>query len=45
MKKYRKHAFMLILILAALITPPDVFTQILVTLPLYLLYEVSIRVA
>lgn len=45
MKKYRKHAFMLILILAALITPPDVFTQILVTLPLYSLYEVSIMVA
>ena len=44
MKNYRRHAFMLILVVAAIITPPDVFTQILVTLPLYILYEVSIRV-
>ena len=44
MKVYRRHAFMLILIVSAIITPPDAFTQILVTLPLYTLYEVSIRV-
>lgn len=44
MKVYRRHAFMLILIVAAIITPPDAFTQILVTVPLYGLYEVSIRV-
>ncbi len=42
--KYRKYAFMLILIISAIITPPDIFTCILVTIPLYLLYEVSIRV-
>ncbi len=41
---YRKHAFMIILLVSAVITPPDIFTCILVTLPLYLLYEVSIRV-
>lgn len=45
MKEYRKYAFMIILILSAIITPPDVFTQILVTLPLYLLYEISTHVA
>lgn len=41
---YRKHAFVIIMIVAAVITPPDVMTLILVTIPLYLLYEVSIRV-
>jgi len=39
MKKYRRHALVLIMIIAAIITPPDVFTLVLVTLPLYLLYE------
>jgi sec-independent protein translocase protein TatC len=45
MKKYRKHAIVVILIVAAIITPPDVFSQILVTLPLLVLYEVSIFIA
>ncbi len=42
LKKYRRHAIIVILIIAAIITPPDVFSQILVTLPLLLLYEMSI---
>ncbi|MBL0007798.1 MAG: twin-arginine translocase subunit TatC [Saprospiraceae bacterium] len=43
--QYRKHSFVFIIILAAIITPsPDVFSQMLVALPLYLLYEVSIIV-
>lgn len=41
---YRKHAFLAIMIVAAVITPPDLMTLILVTIPLYLLYEVSIQV-
>jgi sec-independent protein translocase protein TatC len=41
---YRKHAFLVIMLVAAIITPPDLMTLILVTIPLYLLYEVSIRV-
>ena len=41
---YRKHSFIVIMSLAAIITPPDLMTLILVTIPLYLLYEVSIRV-
>lgn len=42
--KYRKHSFLVIMLVAAIITPPDLMTLILVTIPLYLLYEVSIRV-
>ena len=45
LKKNRKYAFVIILILAAIITPPDVFSQIMVTVPLYSLYEISILVS
>ncbi len=45
MKKYRKHSFIGILMLAAILTPPDVVTQFLIGIPLYILYEVSILVA
>lgn len=44
LRKYRKHAFVVNLIAAAIITPPDVTSQILVSLPILLLYEVSIMV-
>lgn len=44
MRKYRRHALVGIMIVSAIITPPDVFTLFLVTVPLYLLYEVSIWV-
>jgi len=40
--QYRKYAFIIIMIVAAVITPPDLMTLVLVTIPLYLLYEVSI---
>lgn len=42
--QYRRHAFLLIMLVAAIITPPDLMTLVLVTIPLYLLYELSIRV-
>lgn len=42
LKKYRKHALVIILILAAIITPPDIFTQVIVTVPIYGLYEFGI---
>ena len=42
LKKYRKHALVAILILSALITPPDVISQLLVTFPIYSLYELGI---
>ena len=45
MRQYRKHSVIGILILAALLTPPDVVTQILIAVPLYTLYEISIFVA
>ncbi len=45
MKKYRKHAIVVLLVFAAIITPPDLFSQILVALPLYALYEFSIWLA
>ena len=44
MAQYRKHAIIVIMLVAAIITPPDLMTLVLVALPLYALYEVSIRV-
>ena len=44
MRKYRKH-IVLTLILSAIITPPDVTSQILVSLPLLVLYEISIKIS
>jgi sec-independent protein translocase protein TatC len=45
LKNNRKYAFVIILIVAAIITPPDVFSQMIVTVPLYALYEISVLVA
>jgi sec-independent protein translocase protein TatC len=45
MRKYRKHAIIVILTIGAIITPPDVFSQILVSIPLWLLYEISIFIS
>lgn len=45
LRKYRKHAFVVNLIVAAIITPPDVTSQILVAMPMLLLYELSIWIA
>lgn len=45
MRKYRREAFLIIFIVAAIITPPDALTQILVGIPMYILYEISISVA
>ena len=42
--KYRRYALLIIAIVAAIITPPDVFSQILVGIPLYIMYEISIKV-
>lgn len=42
--KYRKHSVLLLMLVSAIITPPDLMTLILVTIPLYVLYEISIRV-
>jgi sec-independent protein translocase protein TatC len=46
MRKYRKHAIVTILIISAIVTPtPDMVTQTLLAMPMFLLYEVSILVS
>lgn len=45
LRKYRKHAFVIILILSALITPPDVISQVIVSIPILILYEIGILVS
>ena len=43
--KYRKYALVLVLVLAAIITPPDVASQIIVAIPIVVLYQVSIFIS
>ncbi|MFT6933641.1 MAG: sec-independent protein translocase protein TatC [Maribacter sp.] len=45
MKKYRKIALVIVLILSAVITPPDVTSQIIVAIPVLILYQVSIYIS
>lgn len=45
LRKYRKISLVIIMVLSAIITPPDVVSLIIVTIPLFLLYELSIYIA
>jgi sec-independent protein translocase protein TatC len=45
LKNYRRHAIVGILLLSAIITPPDIASQVLVTLPVLVLYQISIVVS
>ena len=45
LKKYRRHSLVLIIIFSAIITPPDISSQILISIPLLFLYEVGIFIA
>ncbi len=45
LRRYRRHALVVLAIFSAVITPPDAFSMVLVLLPLYGLYEYSIRIA
>jgi sec-independent protein translocase protein TatC len=45
MRAYRRHAVVVILIVSAVITPPEVISQILIALPLFILYEISIFIS
>ncbi|WP_367113584.1 twin-arginine translocase subunit TatC [Sporocytophaga sp.] len=45
MRTYRRHAIVVILTVAAIITPPDVLSQIIISLPLFVLYEISIFIS
>jgi sec-independent protein translocase protein TatC len=42
-KKYRRHMYVIILIVAALVTSPDVLTQVMVGIPLIVFYELSLQ--
>lgn len=45
LRTYRRYAYVIILIIAAIVTPPDVISQTIVTIPLVILYEASILIA
>jgi sec-independent protein translocase protein TatC len=45
LKSYRRHSIVVILILSAIITPPDVISQLLIAMPILVLYEVGIMIA
>jgi sec-independent protein translocase protein TatC len=45
LRKYRKFALVIVLILSAVITPPDILSQIIVAIPVLVLYEVSIFIS
>ena len=45
LRKYRKYTLIIVLILAAIITPPDIISQIIVTIPIMILYEISILIS
>lgn len=44
MVRYRPYALVIIMVIAAIITPPDLFTLVIVTIPIYALYELSILI-
>lgn len=45
LRKYRKIAIIIVLIVAAIVTPPDVVSQIIVSIPMLLIYEISIFIS
>jgi len=45
LRKYRRHAIIIVMVLAATITPPDIFSLMLVTFPLIILYEAGIVIS
>ncbi|HKL07684.1 MAG TPA: twin-arginine translocase subunit TatC [Bacteroidales bacterium] len=45
LRKYRRHAIIIVMVLAATITPPDIFSLVLVTFPLIILYEAGIVIS
>jgi len=45
LKKYRRHSLVVIVTLSAIITPPDIFSQVLVAMPLMVLYEIGIAIS
>ena len=45
LRTYRKYVLIIVLILAAIITPPDVLSQVIVAIPIMILYELSILIS
>jgi len=45
LRKYRKFSLVIVLILSAIITPPDIASQVIVTIPIVILYELSIFIS
>lgn len=45
LRQYRKHSVVIILVIAAIITPPDLLSQTLISIPLYMLFEISILIS
>jgi len=45
LRKYRKYALIIVLILSAIITPPDIISQVIVAIPIMILYEISIFIS
>jgi sec-independent protein translocase protein TatC len=45
LRSYRKHALVVNLVLAAIITPPDITSQVMVAIPVLFLYEISIYIS
>ncbi|WP_057937215.1 twin-arginine translocase subunit TatC [Algoriphagus resistens] len=45
LRSYRRHAIVVILVVSAIITPPDVVSQILIAMPILVLYEAGIQIA
>lgn len=42
LRKFRRYAYFILLLIGALITPPDVISALIVTLPMIILYEISV---
>jgi sec-independent protein translocase protein TatC len=45
LRKYRKYSVVIVLLISAIVTPPDVVSQIIVAIPMLLIYEASIFIA
>jgi sec-independent protein translocase protein TatC len=45
LRTYRKYAIVLVLVVAAIVTPPDVVSQTIVAIPMLLIYEASIFIS
>jgi sec-independent protein translocase protein TatC len=45
LRKYRKYSVVIVLLISAIVTPPDVVSQIIVAIPMLLIYEASIFIS